>query len=97
VGDWRGLYFDSSPVSYATTDRNRVRFLLVHGTADDQVDPATQSQAFQNALNQTSVFVRRYMIPGAGHFLATDPFEGEIGSYGAAAAPTILRFLEGAL
>jgi hypothetical protein len=20
-GDWRGLYFDSSPVSYATTDR----------------------------------------------------------------------------
>ncbi len=34
--------------------------------------------------------------PG-GHFWATDPFEGEIGAYGATAAPTILRFLEGAL
>ena len=93
----RHLYFDSSPVSYATTDRKGVRFLLVHGTADDQVDPATQSQAFQNALNQAGIFVRRFVIPGAGHFWATDPFEGEIGSYGAAAAPTILRFLEGAL
>jgi acetyl esterase/lipase len=93
----RRLYFDSSPVSYATADRNRVRFLLVHGTADDQVDPATQSQAFQNALNQAGIFVRRFVIPGAGHFWATDPFEGEVGSYGGTAAPTILRFFEGAL
>jgi len=90
----RRLYFDSSPMSYATTDRNRVRFLLVHGTSDDQVDPATQSQAFQNALNQAGIFVRRLVIPGAGHFWATDPFEGEVGSYGAVAAPILLRFLE---
>jgi acetyl esterase/lipase len=38
----RRLYFDSSPMSYATTDRNRVRFLLVNGTADDQVDPTSR-------------------------------------------------------
>ena len=93
----RRVYFDSSPMSYATIDRNRPRFLLVHGTADDVVDPATQSQAFQNALNQAGFFVRRFVLPGAGHFWATDPFEGEIGGYGATAAPTILRFLEGAL
>jgi acetyl esterase/lipase len=93
----RRVYFDSSPMSYATVDRNRARFLLIHGTADDVVDPATQSQAFQNALNQAGIYVRRFVIPGAGHFWASDPFEGEIGGYGANVAPTILRFLEGAL
>jgi acetyl esterase/lipase len=93
----RRVYFDSSPMSYATVDRNRARFLLIHGTADDVVDPATQSQAFQNALNQAGIYVRRFVIPGAGHFWASDPFEGEIGGYGATAAPTILRVLEGAL
>jgi acetyl esterase/lipase len=93
----RRVYFDSSPMSYATIDRNRARFLLIHGTADDVVDPATQSQAFQNALNQAGIYVRRLVIPGAGHFWASDPFDGENRSYGATAAPTILRFLEGAL
>jgi acetyl esterase/lipase len=93
----RRVYFDSSPMSFATIDRNRARFLLIHGTADDVVDPATQSQAFQNALNQAGIFVRRFVVPGSGHFWAADPFEGEIGGYGATAAPTILRFLQGAL
>ncbi len=93
----RRVYFNSSPMSYATIDRNRARFLLIHGTADDVVDPATQSHVFQNALNQAGIYVRRFVVPGAGHFWATDPFDGEIGGYGATAAPTILRFLEGAL
>lgn len=93
----RRVYFDASPLSYATIDRNRTRFLLVHGTADDVVDPTTQSKAFQTALNQAGIFVRRFVIPGAGHFWASDPFEGETGGYGATAAPTILRFLQGAL
>jgi acetyl esterase/lipase len=92
----RRVYFDSSPMSYATADRNRARFLLIHGTADDVVDPA-QSQTFQNALNQAGIYVRRFVLPGAGHFWAGDPFEGEIGGYGATVSPTILRFLEGAL
>jgi len=93
----RRVYFDSSPMSYATIDRNGTRYLLIHGTADDVVDPTNQSQAFQNALNQAGIYVRRFVVPGAGHFWASDPFEGEIGGYGATAAPTILRFLEGAL
>ena len=93
----RRVYFDASPMSYATIERNRARFLLIHGTADDVVDPVTQSQAFQTALNQAGIYVRRFVIPGAGHFWASDPFDGEIGGYGATAAPTILRFLEGAL
>jgi hypothetical protein len=56
------VYFDSSPVSYATTDRNRARFLFIHGTADDVVDPTTQFQAFQNALNQVGIYIRRFVI-----------------------------------
>jgi acetyl esterase/lipase len=93
----RRVYFDSSPLSYATVDRNRTRFLLIHGTNDDVADPATQSEAFQVALSQAGFFVRHFVIPGAGHYWSSDPFESEIGGYGATAAPTILRFLAGAL
>jgi hypothetical protein len=38
----RRVYFDSSPIS-CDGQPHRARFLLIHGTADD--DPATQSQA----------------------------------------------------
>jgi S1-C subfamily serine protease len=48
-------------------------------------------------VNEAGIFVRRLVIPGAGHFWATDPFDGEVGSYGAIAAPPVLRFLEEAL
>jgi dipeptidyl aminopeptidase/acylaminoacyl peptidase len=84
-------------MSYATLDRNRTRFLLIHGTNDDVVDPPSQSQAFLIALNQAGILVRRIVIPGAGHFWASDPFEGEPGSYGATTAPRLLRFLGEAL
>jgi acetyl esterase/lipase len=30
----RRVYFDASPISYATIDRNALRFLLIHGTND---------------------------------------------------------------
>jgi acetyl esterase/lipase len=93
----RRIYFDSSPMSYATVDRTRTRFLLVHGTNDDIVDPPSQSQAFQNALNQAGIYVRRIVIPGAGHFWASDPFENEPGGFGAQTAPRLLRFLGEAL
>jgi acetyl esterase/lipase len=95
----RRTYFDASPISYATIDKNektRTRFLLIHGTHDDIVDPQTQSQAFLTALKQARFFVRTIVIPGSGHFWASDPVE-EAGSYGADAAPQILRFLQAAL
>jgi acetyl esterase/lipase len=95
----RRTYFDASPLSYATLDKNektRTRFLLIHGTADDIVDPQTQSQAFLTALKQAGFFVRTIVVPGSGHFWASDPIE-EPGSYGAQAAPQMLRFLQGGL
>jgi acetyl esterase/lipase len=93
----RRIYFESSPISYATVDKNHTRFLLIHGLNDDIVDPTTQSQAFLTALNSAGIFARRIVIPGAGHFWASDPFEGEPGSYGAQTAPRLLRFLHDAL
>jgi acetyl esterase/lipase len=93
----RRVYFESSPISYATIERNRTRFLLIHGTNDDIVDPPSQSQAFLIALNQAGIPVRRIVIPGAGHFWSSDPFEGEPGGYGATTAPRLLRFLAEAL
>ena len=92
----RRIYFESSPMSYATVDRNRARFLLVNGTADDIVDPA-QAQAFWTALNEAGIYARRIVVPGAGHFFSSDPFENEPTSYGAAVAPRVLLFLEGGL
>ena len=95
----RRTYFDASPLSYATVDKNektRTRFLLIYGTDDDIVDPQTQSVAFLTALKQAGFFARTIVVPGSGHFWASDPVE-EAGSYGAAAAPQMLRFLQGGL
>ena len=95
----RRIYFDASPASYATVEKNektRTRFLLIHGTNDDIVDPQTQSQVFLTALKQAGFFARTIVVPGSGHFWASDPVE-EPGSYGAQAAPQLLRFLQGAL
>ena len=91
----RKLYFESSPISYATIDRNRTRFLLVHGTDDDIVDKA-QAEQFWTALNQAGFYSRRVILPGAGHFFSSDPHDMP-GSFSGMAAPRVLQFLQGQL
>jgi acetyl esterase/lipase len=86
----RKLFFESSPISYATVDKNATRFLLVHGTDDDIVDAATQSVSFLMALKQAQFVARA--IRDAGHFWITDPLEP--GSFGAYAGPKVLLFLK---
>lgn len=93
----RRIYFEASPISYATIDRNQLRVLLIHGTDDDIVDPPTQSGAFLTALGQAGFFVRRIIIPGAGHFWSSEPFESEPHGYSAMAIPRLMRFLESSL
>ncbi len=88
----RKVFFESSPISYATADKNATRFLLVHGTSDDIVDSATQSAAFLTALKQAQFVARTIEVPGAGHFWMTDPIEP--GSFGAYAGPKVLLFLK---
>jgi acetyl esterase/lipase len=94
----RRIYFDASPTSYATVEkreRTGTRFLLIHGTSDDIVDPQTQSQVLLTALKQAGFFARTIVVPGSGHFWTSEPVE-EAGSYNAQAAPQILRFLRAA-
>ena len=88
----RKVFFEASPISYATVDKNATRFLLVHGTHDDIVDPATQSTAFLGALKQAGFYARVVVIPGAGHFFVTDPVDDT--SFGGFAGPRVVRFLK---
>ena len=92
----RRAYFDASPLSYATTDKNSTRFLLIYGHEDDICDPATQSERFLLALKQAGFYARTIVVPGAGHFWASDPID-EPGSFGAFVAPKLVRFLDIAL
>ena len=92
----RKVYFEASPLSYVTVDRNSTRFLLVYGREDDIVDPASQSEKFLTALKQAGFYARQIVVPGAGHFWSVDPVD-EPGSFGAYAGPKIVRFLDVAL
>lgn len=88
----RKLFFESSPINYTLVDRNQIRFLLIHGTEDDIVEPATQSSAFLLALKQAGFYVRTVVVPGAGHFFASDPVDDT--SFNGYAGPRIVRFLQ---
>ena len=89
----RRLFFEASPVSHATLDRNKTAFLLVWGTADDIVDGASQSESFLRALKQANFFVRTVVLQGAPHFWMWDPID-EPNSWTAFLAPRLMRFLE---
>ena len=88
----RKVFFEASPISYATVDKNATRFMLVYGTDDDVVDATTQSAAFLVALKQAGFFVRTVVIPGAGHYFLNEPVDET--SHNGVAAPRVLRFLK---
>jgi acetyl esterase/lipase len=88
----RQLYFDASPISYATVANNKIGVLLVTGTEDDLVDRKVQTDPFQLALKQAGFFVRPCIVPGAPHYWMNDPIE-EPTSFSGFLAPRLLRFL----
>jgi acetyl esterase/lipase len=88
----RQLYFDASPISYATFANNKIGVLLATGTADDLVDPKAHTEPFQLALKQANFFVRPCILPGAPHYWMNDPID-EPGSYSGFLAPRLMRFL----
>lgn len=92
----RKIFFEASPLSYATVDKNTTRFLLIYGREDDIVDPVSQSDRFLTALKQACFFARNIVVPGAGHFWASDPVD-EPGSFGAYVGPRLVRFLAASL
>ena len=88
----RKLYFDASPLSYATIAHNKTAVYLSWGTEDDVVDHRTQSQEFLLALKQAGFTVRTCIVHGAPHYWLGDPIE-EPASYSGFLAPRLLRFM----
>lgn len=86
-------YFESSPISYATTHANKTSFLLCWGSDDDVVDWKTQSWPFATALKQAGYFVRTVPVHAAPHFWMYAPID-EPHSYAGFLAPKLLRFLK---
>jgi acetyl esterase/lipase len=90
--DDRKLYFDASPISYATRPNNKVKVFLSWGTEDDLVNIQEQSHPFLLALKQAGFFVRTSIVQGAPHYWTGDPMD-EPGSFTGFLAPRLLRFL----
>ncbi|HEX4040942.1 MAG TPA: alpha/beta hydrolase [Xanthobacteraceae bacterium] len=88
----RQVYFDASPISYATFANNAIGVLLVTGTEDALVDRRTQTDPFELALKQAGFFVRPVIVPGAPHYWMNDPID-EPGSFSGFLAPRLMRFL----
>jgi acetyl esterase/lipase len=91
----RRIYFEASPAAYATVDRNRTRFMLIHGKEDDIVDPK-QATDFLVLLKQAGFSANIALVPGAGHAFINEPQDETI-SFSAQVAPRLLRFLKTAL
>ena len=87
------LYFEASPINYATFANNALGVLLAVGTEDDLVDRAAHNDAFLLRLKQAGFFVRPCVVPGAPHYWLNDPID-EPGSYSGFMAPRLLRFLK---
>jgi acetyl esterase/lipase len=88
----RQLYFDATPISYATVSNNKIAVLLATGTEDDLVDRKAHTEAFMLALKQAGFFVRPCVVQGAPHYWMNDPID-EPGSYSGFLAPRLMRFL----
>jgi acetyl esterase/lipase len=88
----RQLYFDASPMSYATLHNNTLAVMLVTGSADDLVDPKEQNNAFLLALKQAGFYVRPCVVTGAPHYWLNDPIDDPTG-FNAFLAPRLMRFL----
>jgi len=89
----RQLYFDASPINYATFANNKIAVHLSVGTEDDLVDRKANTDAFALALNQAGFFVRTTILQGAPHYWGSDPID-EPNSFSGFLAPRLLRFLQ---
>jgi acetyl esterase/lipase len=87
------LYFDASPINYASFANNQMGVFLAVGTEDDLVDRRAQTDAFLLKLKQANFFVRTCIVQGAPHYWLSDPIE-EAGSYSGFMAPRLIRFLK---
>ena len=87
------LYFDASPINYATFANNQIGVFLSVGTEDDLVDRRAQTDTFLMKLKQANFFVRTCIVQGAPHYWVGDPI-AEPDSYPGFMAPRLMRFLK---
>jgi acetyl esterase/lipase len=87
------LYFDASPINYATFANNQIGVFLSVGTEDDLVDRRAQTDTFLMKLKQANFFVRTCIVQGAPHYWVGDPI-AEPDSYSGFMAPRLMRFLK---
>jgi acetyl esterase/lipase len=88
----RRVYFEASPLSYATIANNKTAVYLSWGTEDDVVDYRSQSLEFLLALKQAGFNVRTCVVHGAPHYWLSDPID-EPGSHSGFLAPRLLRYM----
>jgi acetyl esterase/lipase len=87
------LYFDASPINYASFANNQLGVFLAVGTEDDLVDRRAHTDAFLLKLKQANFFARTCIVQGAPHYWLSDPID-EAGSYSGFMAPRLIRFLK---
>jgi acetyl esterase/lipase len=87
------LYFEASPINYATFANSHIGVLLSVGTEDDLVDRRAHTDTFLTRLKQAGFFVRPCIVQGAPHYWLSDPIEEE-SSYSGFFAPRLMRFLK---
>jgi acetyl esterase/lipase len=87
------LYFEASPINYATFANNQAGVFLSVGTEDDLVDRRAQTDVFLLRLKQANFFVRPCIVQGAPHYWLNDPID-EARSYSGFMAPRLIRFLK---
>src|SRR5258707_4072955 len=66
------LYFDASPINYATFANNHIGVLLSVGTEDDLVDRGPHTDAFLTRLKQAGIFVHPCIVPVGADSLLDD-------------------------
>ncbi len=91
----RRVYFEASPDAYVTVDKNRTRYMLIHGKEDDIVDPK-QATDFLTLLKQAGFNASIALLPGAGHGWLGEPMD-DPGTFISMVSPRVLRFLQTAL
>jgi acetyl esterase/lipase len=91
----RRVYFEASPDAYATVDKNRTRYMLIHGKEDDIVDPK-QATDFLTLLKQAGFNASIALLPGAGHAWLGEPIDDPT-TFISIVSPRVLRFLQTAL
>ena len=98
----QGDVFSTAKLRKGFTELTKLygQFGYIDFVAEPSFEPIPNSDKIDLTLTfdeGKQFFVRRIVLPGAGHFWSADPFEDEPQGYNALVIPRLLRFLETSL